>query len=80
MIQKHLKKCLISLDIRGIQIKTNLRFYFTLGRMAKIKTQVTADAGKNMEKEEHLLVGLQSGTTTLEISLVVPQKIGDSTT
>jgi hypothetical protein len=26
------------------------------------------------------LVGLQAGTTTLEISLVVPQKIGHSTT
>ena len=27
-----------------------------------------------------LLVGLKAGTTTLEISLVVPQKIGHSTT
>jgi hypothetical protein len=27
-----------------------------------------------------LLVGLQAGTTTLEISLVVPQKIRHSTT
>jgi hypothetical protein len=27
-----------------------------------------------------LLVGLQAGTTTLEISLVVPQKFGHSTT
>jgi hypothetical protein len=27
-----------------------------------------------------VLVGLQAGTTTLEISLVVPQKIGHSTT
>jgi hypothetical protein len=27
-----------------------------------------------------LLVGLQAGTTTLDISLVVPQKIGYSTT
>jgi hypothetical protein len=27
-----------------------------------------------------LLVGLQTGTTTLEISLVVPQKIGNSST
>jgi hypothetical protein len=27
-----------------------------------------------------LLVGLQAGTTTLEISLAVPQKIGHSTT
>jgi hypothetical protein len=33
-----------------------------------------------MEKEEHssIVVGLQTGTTTLEISLVVPQKIGHS--
>jgi hypothetical protein len=42
---------------------------------------LTADAGKDVEKEEHssLLVGLQAGTTTLEISLEVPQKIGHST-
>jgi hypothetical protein len=38
---------------------------------------VSADAGKDVEKEEHssLLVGLQTGTTTLEISLAVPQKL-----
>ena len=43
---------------------------------------MTADASKDIEKEEHssLLVGLQAGTTTLEISLAVPQKIGHSTT
>jgi hypothetical protein len=46
--------------------------------MARSKIQVTADAGEDVEKEEHspLLVGLQACTTTLEISLVVPQKIG----
>jgi hypothetical protein len=27
-----------------------------------------------------LLVGLQAGTTTLEINLMVPQKVGHSTT
>jgi hypothetical protein len=27
-----------------------------------------------------LMVGLQTGTTTLEINLVVPQKIGNSST
>jgi hypothetical protein len=45
------------------------------------KIQVTADAGEDVEKEEHssLLVGLQAYTTTLEISLAVPQKIGHST-
>jgi hypothetical protein len=49
-------------------------------RMAKIKTsQVTTHVGKDMEKEEHspMLVGLQTGRTTLEINLEVPQKIGN---
>ena len=38
---------------------------------------MTADAGEDVEKEEHSSTtgGLQSGTTTLEISFVVPQKI-----
>jgi hypothetical protein len=36
-----------------MQIKTTLRFHLTPVRMAKIKTQVTTDAGKDMEKEEH---------------------------
>jgi len=47
--------------------------------MAKVKkkTQVTTDTGEDVEKEEHssIVVGLQAGTTTLEISLVFPQKI-----
>jgi hypothetical protein len=44
--------------------------------------QVTADAGEDVEKEEHppLLVRLQACTNTLEISLVVPQKVGHSST
>jgi hypothetical protein len=38
---------------------------------------VTADAGKDVEKRKTppLLVGLQVGTTILEINLVIPQKI-----
>jgi hypothetical protein len=48
----------------------------------KNKTQVTADTGEDVEKGEHspLLVGVQDGTTPLEISLAVPQKTGHSIT
>jgi hypothetical protein len=35
-----------------MQIKTTLRFHLTPVRMAKI-IQVTADAGEDVEKEEH---------------------------
>jgi hypothetical protein len=50
------EKCSISLVIREMQFKTTLRFHFIPIRMAKIKkkkTQVAAQAGKDVEKEEH---------------------------
>jgi hypothetical protein len=53
MVEKHLKKCLTSLVIREMQMKTTLKFYLTPVIMSKIKTQVTADIGQDVEKEEH---------------------------
>jgi hypothetical protein len=53
MADTQLKKCSPSLVIRETQIKTTLRFYFTPVKIVKIKTQVIAKAGKDVEKEEH---------------------------
>jgi hypothetical protein len=36
-----------------MQIKTTLRFHLTLVIMAEMKTQVTADADEDVEKEKH---------------------------
>jgi hypothetical protein len=36
-----------------MQIKTTLRFHLTPVRMAKIKIQLTADAGEGVQKDEH---------------------------
>jgi hypothetical protein len=52
MAEKHLRKCLASSVIREMQIKTILRFYLTPVSTAKIKFQVIADAGEDVEKEK----------------------------
>ena len=82
MAEKHLKKCLISLVIREMQIKRTLRFYPIPIRMAKIKTsgENTLERMWGKRNTPPLLVGLKTGTTTLEINLEVPWKIGNRST
>ena len=53
MAEKHFKKHSASLVIREMEIKMILSFCLTTVRMAMIKTQVTAHAGEDVEKEEH---------------------------
>jgi hypothetical protein len=78
MAKKHLKKCSKSLVIREMQIKTTLSFYLTPVRIAKIKHSSWHTLARMWRKGNTppLLVRVQAGTTTLEISLVVAQKIG----
>jgi hypothetical protein len=65
-----------------MQIKMTPRFDFTPVRMAKVKNSGDSRCFQGCGKKRNtplLLVGLQAGTSTLEISLVVLQKIGCST-
>ena len=64
--------------IKDLHLKSDtLKLYLVL---SVSKTEVTADAGEDVEKNNipPLLVILQDVTTTLEISLAAPQKIGHS--
>ena len=82
MAKKNLKKCSTSFVFREIQIKTTLRFDLTPVRMNKTKNSGDSRCCKRCGKRNTppLLVGLQAGATTLQITLVVPQKTGHSTT
>jgi hypothetical protein len=64
------------LAMRKMQIKTTLKFHLTLVGMAKMKTQVSAHAGEDLEQGEHSSItdgsaNLQTYTATLKINTVV---------
>jgi hypothetical protein len=66
-----------TLVIREMQIKITLRFHLT-----PVKNSADSRCWRGCEERytPPLLVGLQASTTTLKISLVVPQNFGHITT
>ena len=69
------------LVIRELQIKMTLRFHLTQSEWVRSKTQVTEHVAEDVKRNTlQLLLGLQTGTTILEINLEIPQKIGNRST
>ena len=52
MANKHMKRCSTSLIIRGMQIKTTMRYHLTLVRILLSKSLQTINAGEGVEKKE----------------------------
>ena len=50
--ERHMKQCSTSLIIREMQIKTIMKYHFTLVRTAIIKKSTNNNAGEGMEKME----------------------------
>ena len=75
-----MKGCSTSLAVREMQIKTTMRYHFTLVRMVIINTSTSASEDVEKRNSSVLLVGMQTGVATVENSMEFPQKIKNGTT
>jgi hypothetical protein len=62
MAKKHMKKCSTSLAIKEMQIKTTLRFYFTLVRIAIIKNTTNDRCWRGCGKQGTLYTACENAS------------------
>ena len=56
MVKKHMKRCSESYAIGEFQIKTTMRYYYTLNRMAKSKSLSTENHGKDVQQQKRSFI------------------------
>ena len=80
MANSHMKRCSTSINLREMQVKITMRYHLTPVRIAIIK-KITNKCVRGCEREEAtLLVGMQTGTVTMENDVQVSQKTKKRTT
>ena len=75
MANRHMKRCLVSLNIREMQIRAIMKYHLMPIRMTIIKKSTSNKCRTGCGEKGtflKLLVGMQRGTATVENSVEIP--------